>query len=339
MNILALPLAPPTPGTPAAAPAPSGTFQDILNDCATGTPETPAAQGDDEISTVPAEDASPVSNVAPRDGGLFTQMVDANCETGLRGTDVLDSDLSQATAAPATTTTQGVVALVLSKVAEASQPKATSAATSPNPMRASISVTDSKSIANIGKAMAAREAIQADQVEALSDNVQDPAGSSNVFEIAQITAPAPAPLPASFRSDPAPLVEYTPLHLSQDGEWIGALSREIVGNAARDNQLQFRLMPELLGQLDVALTTVDGQVDIRLETSTAAAAQIIAADQARLIEDLRNAGLKLGQFEMTNSQNGNRQPQRQPAHDGQTAEDNSNQPRTPASPKARGRFA
>lgn len=338
MNILALPLAPPTPGTPAAAPAPSGTFQDILNDCATGTPETPAAQGNDEITTAAAEDASPASNAAPRDGALFTQMADANCDTELRGMDVLDSALAQATAAPAATTAQGVVALVLSKVAEASQAKTTSAATNPNAMRTSISVTDSNSFANIGKPIAARESVQADQLETLSDNMQDPAGRSTLFEIPQIIAPAPSPLPASLRSDPAPLVEYTPLHLSQDGEWIGALSREIVGNAARDNQLQFRLMPELLGQLDVALTTVDGQVDIRLETSTAAA-QIIAADQARLIEDLRNAGLKLGQFEMTNSQNGNRQQQRQPAHGGQTAEDNSNQPRTPASPKARGRFA
>lgn len=339
MNILALPLTPPSPGMASSPPAPDSAFQDILHDCTAAAPEIAAVQVENGVATAAAEEASPASNAAPRDGALFTQMADANCETGLRGTDVLDSDLSQATAAPVTTTTQGVVALVLSKVAEASQPKATSAATNPSAMRTSNSVTDSKSIANIGKAMAAREAIQADQVEALSDNMQDPAGSSNVFEIAQITAPATSSLPASFRSDPAPLVEYTPLHLSQDGEWIGALSREIVGNAARDNQLQFRLMPELLGQLDVALTTVDGQVDIRLETSTAAAAQIIAADQARLIEDLRNAGLKLGQFEMTNSQNGNRQPQRQHAHDGRTAENNSNQPRTPASPKARGRFA
>lgn len=339
MNIAALPLTPSAPGMASPPPAPDSAFQDILNDCTTATPKIPAAQAEDEIATASAEDASPASNAAPRDGALFAQMTDANCETEFRGTDVLESDLAQPTAAPATTTTQGVVALVLSKVAEASQPKATSAATNPSAMRTSNSVTDSKSITNIGKAMAAREAIQADQLETLSDNVQDPAGSSNVFEIRQIIAPAPSPLSASLRSDPTSLVEYTPLHLSPDGEWIGALSREIVGNAAHDNQLQFRLMPELLGQLDVALTTVDGQVDIRFETSTAAAAHILAADQARLIEDLRNAGLKLGQFEMTNSQNGNRQPRRQPAHDGQTAENNSNQPRTPASPKARGRFA
>lgn len=339
MNIAALPLTLPTPGAASAPPAPDSVFQDILNDCTTAAPEIPAAHVEDEIATAAAEDVSPASNAAPRDGALCAQMAEANCETELRGTDMLDSDMAQPAASPAVADTQGVVALVLSKVAEASQPKATPVATNPNPMRVSISVTDSKSIANISKAIAARDAAQFDQLETLPDNGLETVGRSSLFEMGQIIAPASSPLRASLRSDATSLVEYTPLHLSQDGEWIGALSREIVGNAARDNQLQFRLMPELLGQLDVALTTVDGQVDIRLETSTAAAALIIASDQARLIEDLRNAGLKLGQFEMTNSQNSNRQPQRQPAHDGQTAENISNQPRTQASPKARGRFA
>lgn len=338
MNILALPLTPSTTGTPPAAPAPSGAFQDILDDCATATPETPAAQVEGEISTAQPDDASFTSNTAPRDEPLFTHMADAKCETETGNTDVRDYDLAQPTVSPATTASQGAVALVLSRVAEANQPKTISAATSAISLRTSVGAPDAM-LANVSKAIAAREAVQSDKLEPLLDNKQDSVARSSFFEIGQIIAAAPSPMPANLRSDPTALVEYTPLHLSQDGEWIGALSREIVGNAARDNQLQFRLMPELLGQLDVALTTVDGQVDIRLETSTAAAAQIIAADQARLIEDLRNAGLKLGQFEMTNSQNGNRQQQRQPEHDRHCAENNSNQPRTPASPKARGRFA
>ena len=140
-------------------------------------------------------------------------------------------------------------------------------------------------------------------------------------------------VPASY-----PVADTKQLVMTQDGEWIGALARDIVSNAARDNQLVFTLMPENLGQLDIALTTDNGQVDIRLETSTNAAAQIIAADQARLIEDLRNAGLKLGQFDMSNRQNGNGQPQPQKP-DGQRTETSSTSTQPQASSKAYGRFA
>jgi flagellar hook-length control protein FliK len=135
-----------------------------------------------------------------------------------------------------------------------------------------------------------------------------------------------------------PIAELRQLVLTQDGEWIGALARDIVGSAGRDNQLQFRLMPENLGQLDVALSIDNGHVDIRLETSSNAAAQIISADQARLIDDLRNAGLKLGQFDMSNRQNGNGQ-QRPTTPERQNLETISTSTQSAASSRAAGRFA
>lgn len=134
------------------------------------------------------------------------------------------------------------------------------------------------------------------------------------------------------------IAELRQLIVTQDGEWIGALARDIASSAARDNQLQFTLMPENLGQLDVALTLDNGQVDIRLETSTNAAAQIISADQARLMEDLRNAGLKLGQFDMSNRQNRDGQ-QRGPAPEQPNPETISTPMQPAASSKARGRYA
>ena len=133
-------------------------------------------------------------------------------------------------------------------------------------------------------------------------------------------------------------VDMRQLILNQDREWIGALSRDIASHSSRDNHLQFTLMPESLGQLDVTLTTGNGHVDVRLDASTAAAAQIIVADQARLIEDLRNAGLKLGQFEMTNRQNSNGQ-QRQPTSDLPNIETTSITTKPVAHSKALGRFA
>ena len=147
--------------------------------------------------------------------------------------------------------------------------------------------------------------------------------------------------PAASTAIPAAVpnvVDMRQLILNQDREWIGALSRDIASHSSRDNHLQFTLMPESLGQLDVTLTTGKGQVDVRLDASTAAAAQIIVADQARLIEDLRNAGLKLGQFEMTNRQNSNGQ-QRQPTSDLPNIETTSITTKPVAHSKALGRFA
>ena len=86
------------------------------------------------------------------------------------------------------------------------------------------------------------------------------------------------------------------------------------------------------------MTTDNGKVDIRLETSTHAAAQAISAEQARLIEDLRHAGLKLGQFDMSSRQNENSQ-QQAPRPESQHTDNDSTPTQAKASSKAQGRFA
>lgn len=123
-------------------------------------------------------------------------------------------------------------------------------------------------------------------------------------------SPSITTIAANVTPSPTPTNELRQLYLASDGQWIDTLRNEIVNNATRDNQLQFTLKPEQLGKLDIALICTDGQVDIRMDASTAAAAQIIAADHAHLVEELRNAGVKVGQFDMTSGQNGARQQQR-----------------------------
>ena len=152
-----------------------------------------------------------------------------------------------------------------------------------------------------------------------------------------VNAAPSAPLTPDL-SVSTPVVDLKQLVMAQDREWIAMLIQDIVSNAARENHLKFTLIPEHLGQLDIALTTDNGNVDVRLEASTAAAAQIISADQYRLIEDLRQSGLKLGQFEMSNRQNGHGQ-QKAPTPERQNAETTSTIMQPKASAKARGRFA
>ena len=128
------------------------------------------------------------------------------------------------------------------------------------------------------------------------------------------------------------------LHVTPDSQWIETLRSEIVSSSARDNHLQFTLKPEHLGRLDIVLTTQDGTVDIRFDASTSAAIQILATQQAQLIDDLRQAGVNVGQFEMTNSQNGARQQQRH-RHDAQTSDPQPPPNRNTRSNQKRGRFA
>jgi flagellar hook-length control protein FliK len=175
------------------------------------------------------------------------------------------------------------------------------------------------------------DSFPAPMLDQLGDRV---ASVDTQFGITATNTAATTPLPPAS----APLAQLRQLVITADGEWIGALARDIVSHAARDNQLSFTLVPEHLGQLDVAVTTDNGKVDIRLETSTHAAAQAISAEQARLTEDLRHAGLKLGQFDMSNRQNGNGQ-QQAARPDSQHTDNDSTQAQTKASSKAQGRFA
>ena len=195
-----------------------------------------------------------------------------------------------------------------------------------------------KEAVNIALARNAGKHMLPDILEVLPTLQPDTANSGTTIMDTRLGLAPTASAPVVQLVSGQPMAEIRQLILRQDGEWIGALARDIVSQASHNNHLQFTLKPENLGLLDVAIISDNGQIDVRLETSTAAAAQVISADQARLIEDLRGFGLKLGQFEMTNRQNGNDQ-QRRPVPD-----HHSNDPASPtAQPKAlsraQGRFA
>lgn len=163
----------------------------------------------------------------------------------------------------------------------------------------------------------------------------------SMLDIMPDIATAAAPASASALPPAHPLAAAAPdvrqLYVTPDSQWIDRLRSEIVSSSARDNHLQFTLKPEHLGRLDIMLTTQDGKVDIRFDASTSAVIQILATQQAQLIDDLRQAGVTVGQFEMTNSQNGARQQQHR--HDAQTSDPQPTQNRNTLSNKKRGRFA
>ena len=233
--------------------------------------------------------------------------------------------------------TQASVALA-AHIVPATQTRKSSAEFSALPVGIDMQPARPNELANTPPAVAIQKEAHAKTSEPLPPVILENASYQFNLETRLGTNVAPSPIaPVPVPTGP-PIAELRQLALNQDREWIGALSRDIVSNAARDNHLQFTLIPENLGQLDVALTNDNGQINVRLETSSAAAAQIISADQARLIEDLRQSGLKLGQFEMSSRHNGNGQ-HRPPAPERQNTDTLSNPTQPTAYAQTRGRFA
>jgi flagellar hook-length control protein FliK len=112
-------------------------------------------------------------------------------------------------------------------------------------------------------------------------------------------------IPAVASTQPAGhTADLSQLNLVEDAGWIDMLACDIAKCAAGDGRLNFRLLPERLGQLDIVVNHSKGHVDIIMQASTDVAASIIVADQLRLIEELRQSGLRVGNFEMTSGQHG-----------------------------------
>src|SRR3546814_12722419 len=81
--------------------------------------------------------------------------------------------------------------------------------------------------------------------------------------------------------------------------WIAQLSADIAATRSQDGDLGFRLMPRHLGRLDVAMTRGDEGVSVRLDTQHEATATIVHAAQGKLVEDLRQQGVRVAGTEVT----------------------------------------
>jgi flagellar hook-length control protein FliK len=151
-------------------------------------------------------------------------------------------------------------------------------------------------------------------------------------------------LPPAYPVQPAimttePSKAAPTLDLAQDALWLDTLARDITASANSVGRLSFRLVPEFLGKLDVALTHDQGSVDIAMQADTDTARRIIIGEQPRLIEELRQSGLKVGNFEMTTGQQ-NSSPRQHPSPSQPSPPQQiAAQFKSPPSLKRNGRFA
>jgi Flagellar hook-length control protein FliK len=105
------------------------------------------------------------------------------------------------------------------------------------------------------------------------------------------------------------------LDLARDSLWLDQLAREIVAVASSEGRLKFSLSPATLGNLDVAISTQSDGVTIQLQPSTETAARIIAAEQPKLTEELRQSGIRLINNDLLSGQQmGNARDHSSPQH-------------------------
>ena len=82
----------------------------------------------------------------------------------------------------------------------------------------------------------------------------------------------------------------------------------------------FRLMPRHLGRLDVAMRMEgDGGVSLKLDTQHEATATIVQAAQPRLVEDLRQQGVRVADAQVTHTPAEAGRQQQQPQGQGRHA--------------------
>ena len=121
-------------------------------------------------------------------------------------------------------------------------------------------------------------------------------GASMTVLFNQPAAPSATSIGAPAQA--APLAERT-LDLTSDDRWIAQLAADIAATKSDKGDLSFRLMPRHLGRLDVAMKLDGDSVSMKLDTQHESTAAIVAAAQPRLVEDLRQQGVRVAGAEVT----------------------------------------
>jgi flagellar hook-length control protein FliK len=104
------------------------------------------------------------------------------------------------------------------------------------------------------------------------------------------------PLAAAAKA--APVAERV-IDMTSDDQWIAQLAADIAATKSDRGDISFRLVPRHLGRLDVSMLSGDDGVSLKLDTQHEATATIVSAAQPRLVEDLRQQGVRVAGAEVT----------------------------------------
>ncbi|PKP87947.1 MAG: hypothetical protein CVT78_06560 [Alphaproteobacteria bacterium HGW-Alphaproteobacteria-17] len=154
------------------------------------------------------------------------------------------------------------------------------------------------------------------RAEAVAAKPADAAPSMTI----QFAQPATTGVAASSNAAGPVTVAERILDLASDGAWIDQLAHDIAATKSDSGDISFRLMPRHLGRLDVAMRMGDEGVALKLDTQHEGTATIVTAAQGRLVDDLRQQGVRVTGSEVTCTPgDSNRQMQGQSQGQGRTA--------------------
>ncbi|WP_374525697.1 flagellar hook-length control protein FliK, partial [Sphingopyxis sp.] len=142
------------------------------------------------------------------------------------------------------------------------------------------------------------------------------AGASMTVLFAQPDLQGAAPLTEAAKA--APVAERV-LDMGSDDQWIAQLAADIAATKSDKGDISFRLMPRHLGRLDVSMLTGDAGVTVKLDTQHEATATIVQAAQPRLVEDLRQQGVRVADAQVTHTPAETGRQQQQPQGQGRQA--------------------
>lgn len=134
--------------------------------------------------------------------------------------------------------------------------------------------------------------------------VSDSTGADQAGGSAELILPqASAPLSSSpvTTTQPAPSAGDVPLRqidLGADDRWIASLAMDIASLQDEDGLLRFQLLPRHLGRLEVSVQTGSEGISVRVAAESAAAQSMLAGAQTRLVDDLRNNGVRIAAAEI-----------------------------------------
>lgn len=262
--------APPAPSAPAPQGAPGADFAAFL--ATIGLPGTGGeAGGFDSLS---AEAPPPFAAVA---GAGQDDPADAG-----------EEDTAAPDVAPDATIVEELLAALTPGVTAAAKPPVKAAAAQPAPRDAPLLVPPKPAAA---QPLPAALVAEPQQAAGPRDG-----GAAMTVIFAQAAAEAGAGVAETAK---AATVATRTLDLSNDDVWIEQLARDIVAAKSNSGDISFRLMPRHLGRLDVAMRAEEGGVTLRLDTQHEATAKIVTAAQGRLVDDLRQQGVRVAEAEVT----------------------------------------
>lgn len=110
-----------------------------------------------------------------------------------------------------------------------------------------------------------------------------------------------SPVPAASAAEAAQAVPEHWLDMHGDDAWIEQLAKDIAATKSATGDISFRLMPRHLGRLDVSMMQSEQGVSVHMDTQHEQTAAIVTAAQGRLVDELRQQGVRVAGADVTHT--------------------------------------